>query len=132
MSTYAPIVRDAAGLEEGLVKIEDLRGRAQFCGTGGSTTRAFNPGWHTALDVRSMLVNAEALLRSALLRKESRGAHARSDYPTTDDQLAHVNFVVDRTSDGMRIGAQPIPPMPEHLAAAVQRSYALYTPEEME
>ncbi|MEA2643943.1 MAG: succinate dehydrogenase / fumarate reductase, flavoprotein subunit [Chloroflexota bacterium] len=132
MSTHAPIVRDAAGLEAGLVKIEDLRGRAQVCGTGGSTTRAFNPGWHTAFDIRSMLVNAEALLRSALLRKESRGAHARSDYPNAEDQLAHVNFVVDRTFDGMRISAQPIPPMPEHLAAAVQRSYAMYTPEEME
>jgi succinate dehydrogenase flavoprotein subunit len=132
MSTHAPIVRDAAGLEEGLEKIEVLRGRAQVCGTGGSTTRAFNPGWHTTLDVQSMLVNAEALLRSALLRKESRGAHARSDYPKTDDQLAHVNFVVDKTSDGMRVSAQQIPPMPEHLAAALERSYALYTPEETE
>jgi succinate dehydrogenase / fumarate reductase flavoprotein subunit len=132
MSTHAPIVRDAAGLEEGLEKITDLRGRAQVCGTGGSTTRAFNPGWHTALDIQSMLVNAEALLRSAQLRKESRGAHARSDYPKTDDELARVNFVVDKTSDGMRVSAQPIPPMPEHLAAALQRSYALYTPEETE
>jgi succinate dehydrogenase / fumarate reductase, flavoprotein subunit len=132
MSTYAPIVRDAAGLEAGLAKIEDLRGRARVCGTGGSTTRAFNPGWHTALDVRSMLVNAEALLRSALVRKESRGAHARSDFPKPDDQLAHVNFVVDKNTDGMRVTSQPIPPMPEHLAAALQRSYALYTPEEIE
>jgi succinate dehydrogenase / fumarate reductase, flavoprotein subunit len=132
MSTHAPIVRDAAGLEEGLEKIEELRGRALLCGTGGSTTRAFNPGWHTALDVQSMLVNAEALLRSAQLRKESRGAHARSDYPKTDEQLAHVNFVVDKTSDGMRVSSQPIPPMPEHLAAALQRSYAMYTPEETE
>jgi succinate dehydrogenase / fumarate reductase, flavoprotein subunit len=132
MSTHAPIVRDAAALEVGLEKIEDLRGRAQVCGTGGSTTRAFNPGWHTAVDVRSMLVNAEALLRSALLRKESRGAHARSDHPKTDDQLGHVNFIVDKTSDGMRVSAQPIPPMPEHLAGALQRSYAMYTPEETE
>jgi succinate dehydrogenase / fumarate reductase, flavoprotein subunit len=132
MSTHAPIVRDAAGLEEGLEKIEELRGRALLCGTGGSTTRAFNPGWHTTLDVQSMLVNAEALLRSALLRKESRGAHARSDYPKTDDQLAAINFVVDKTSDGMRVSSQSIPPMPEHLAAALQRSYAMYTPEETE
>jgi succinate dehydrogenase / fumarate reductase flavoprotein subunit len=132
MSTHAPIVRDEAGLEEGLEKIEDLRGRAKVCGTGGSTTRAFNPGWHTALDIQSMLVNAEALLRSALLRKESRGAHARSDYPKTDDQLAAVNFVVDKTSDGMRVSAKPIARMPDHLAAAIERSYAMYTPEEIE
>ena len=79
-----------------------------------------------------MLINAEALLLSALERKESRGAHARSDFPKPDDQLARVNFVVDKTSGGMRVSAQPIPPMPEHLAAALQRSYAVYTPEEIE
>jgi succinate dehydrogenase / fumarate reductase flavoprotein subunit len=132
MSAHAPIVRDAAGLEGGLEKIEDLRGRAQVCGTGGSATRAFNPGWHTALDVRSMLVNAEALLRSALERKESRGAHARSDYAKTDDQLVSVNFITKRTPHAMSVEAEAIPAMPAHLAEILHRSYATYTPEEME
>ncbi|HEV2033536.1 MAG TPA: FAD-binding protein [Candidatus Dormibacteraeota bacterium] len=132
MSKYAPIVRDGPGLEAGLGILRGIGQRAQTCGTGGSATKAFNPGWHTVYDVRSMLVNAEALLLSALERKESRGAHARSDYPKTDDELAHVNFVVQKTAEGMRVSAQPIPPMPEHLAAALQRSYATYTPEETE
>jgi succinate dehydrogenase / fumarate reductase flavoprotein subunit len=132
MSTHAPIVRDAAGLKGGLVKIEDLRERANVCGTGGSTTLAFNPGWHTSWDIRSMLVNAEALLRSALERKESRGAHARSDYPKTDDQLASVNYVTKQTPHGMSVEAQPIPTMPSHLAEILHRSHATYTPEEME
>jgi len=132
MSQHAPIVRDEAGLRAGLAKIRDLSDRAEKCGTGGSATRAFNPGWHTAFDIRSMLVNAEALLRSALERKESRGAHARSDYPKTDEQLGRVTFVVDKTIDGMRVRTEPIRPMPEHLAAAIQASYATYTPEEME
>jgi succinate dehydrogenase / fumarate reductase flavoprotein subunit len=132
MSKYAPIVRDGPGLEAGMEVLRDIGQRAQVCGTGGSATKAFNPGWHTAYDVRSMLVNAEALLLSALERKESRGAHARSDYPKTDDQLARVNFVVDKTREGMRVSAQPIPPMPEYLAAAIERSYATYTPEETE
>ena len=132
MSKYAPIVRDEPGLETGLDKLRDIGQRSLTCGTGGSATRAFNPGWHTAYDVRSMLINAEALLLSAIARKESRGAHARSDFPKLDDQLARVNFVVDKTSDGMRVSAQPIPPMPDHLAAVLQRSYAVYTPEEIE
>jgi succinate dehydrogenase / fumarate reductase flavoprotein subunit len=132
LSTHAPIVRDGPGLEAGLAKIREIKERTKHCGTGGSPTLAFNPGWHTAYDVRSMVVNAEALLLSALERKESRGAHARSDYPKTDEQLAHVNFVVEKTLEGMRVKAVPIPPMPEHLAAALQRSYAVYTPEEME
>ncbi len=132
LSKYAPIVRDGPGLEEGLHKIEDLKQRAQTVGAGGSATRAFNPGWHTAYDLRSMLVNAEALLRSAIERKESRGAHARSDFPKLDEQLGRVNFVVEKGADGMTVHAQTIPPMPDYLAEALHRSYATYTPEEIE
>ena len=132
LTQHAPIVRDGAKLEAGLAKIQDIGNRAERCGTGGSETRAFNPGWHTASDIRSMLVNAEALLRSALERKESRGAHARADYPKTDEQLGRVTFVVEKTADGMRVRTEPIAPMPDHLVAAISRSYATYTPEEME
>jgi succinate dehydrogenase / fumarate reductase flavoprotein subunit len=132
MSEYAPIVRDAAGLTAGLEKIGDLKPRAKASGTGGGSSLAFNPGWHTAYDLRSLLVNAEALLRSALVRKESRGAHARSDYPKPDDQLVALNFVVEKTSQGMQVRPEQRPPMPAYLADAVQRSYARYTPEETE
>ena len=132
MSTHAPIVRDEPGLRAGLEKILDLAARSRTCGTGATNSRAFNPGWHTAQDLRSMLVNAEALLRSALERKESRGAHARSDYPTTDDRLASVNYLVDRTPAGMQVTAEQRSPMPDYLAEAVRRSHATYTPEEME
>jgi succinate dehydrogenase / fumarate reductase flavoprotein subunit len=132
MTLHAPIVRDGPGLKAGLEKILDLAARSRICGTGGTTSLAFNPGWHTASDLRSMLVNAEALLRSALERKESRGAHARSDYPGTDEQLTSTNYVVERTADGMEVRAEERAPMPEYLAEAVRRSYARYTPEEME
>ncbi|GAC1470867.1 MAG: fumarate reductase/succinate dehydrogenase flavoprotein subunit [Candidatus Dormibacteraceae bacterium] len=132
MSVHAPIVRDGPGLQAGLDKILELEARATACGTGGSTSLAFNPGWHTATDVRSMLVNAEALLRAALERKESRGAHARSDYPKADDQLTSVNYVVEKTSEGMKVRAEVRSPMPEYLAEAVRHSYARYTPEETE
>ena len=79
-----------------------------------------------------MLVNAEALLRSAIERKESRGAHARSDFPKTDDQLSEVNYMVERSPQGMQVKAEPRPHMPDYLALAVQHSYARYTPEEIE
>jgi len=132
MSIHAPIVRDGPGLEAGLEKILELAARARTCGTGGSSTVAFNPGWHTAIDLRSMLVNAEALLRSALERKESRGAHARSDYPKTDDDLTSINYLVEKASDGMKVSVEQRPPMPDYLADAVHRSYARYTPEATE
>ena len=132
LSTHAPIVRDESGLKAGLAKIQDIAQRTMTCGSGGPATLAFNPGWHTAYDLRSMLVNAEGLLRSALERKESRGAHARSDFPKLDENLGRVNFIVEKTPDGMRVRAETMPPMPIHLAEALQRSYATYTPEETE
>jgi len=132
MTKHAPIVREGSELQAGLHLLLEIGERARSCGTGGSATRAFNPGWHTAYDLRSMLVNAEALLRSAIERTESRGAHARSDFPKTDEQLAHVNFIVEKTAAGMRVKADQIPPMPDYLAETVQHSYARYTPEETE
>ena len=132
LSKHAPIVRDEATLKEGLDKIMAIHEVVARCGTGGSGAKAFNPGWHTARDLGSMLVNAEALFRSAIARKESRGAHARSDFPKTDEQLARVNFVVDKTADGMRLRSESRPNLPGHLMDAVDRSYARYTPEETE
>jgi succinate dehydrogenase / fumarate reductase flavoprotein subunit len=132
MTRHAPIVRDGPGLEAGLEKLKDLAARSKRCGTGGSKTLAFNPGWHTAYDLRSMLVNGEALLRSALERKESRGAHARSDYPKLVEDLEAVNFFCEMTPGGMQVSAERRAPLPEHLADAVRHSYATYTPEETE
>ena len=132
MTKHAPIVRDGPGLEEGLVKIRDLEARVFASGTGGSRTLAFNPGWHTSHDLRSMVVNAEALLRSAIERKESRGAHARSDFPKTEDDLSSINFIVEKAEHGMSVKAERRPPLPQNLAEAVRHSYARYTPEEIE
>ncbi|HYM97824.1 MAG TPA: FAD-binding protein, partial [Candidatus Sulfotelmatobacter sp.] len=132
MTRFAPIVRDGPGLETGLETLQEIGARAVVCGTGGSRTLAFNPGWHTAVDLRSMLINAEALLRSAIERKESRGAHARSDFPKTLDELAGVNYVVEKSAQGMTVKAEARPPMPDYLAEAVRHSYARYTPEETE
>jgi succinate dehydrogenase / fumarate reductase, flavoprotein subunit len=132
MTRHAPIVRDGPGLEEGLQKIQALRARVEACGTGGSKSLAFNPGWHTAHDLQSMLVNAEALLRSALERKESRGAHARSDFPKTEDEFATMNFMVEKSAGGMTVKAETREPLPDYLAEAVYHSYARYTPEETE
>jgi len=132
MGTYAPIVRDGPTLEAGLQKITELAARVRKCGTGGGSSTAFNPGWHTANDLNSMVVNAEALLRSALERKESRGAHTRSDFPRLDEQLQGVNFVVEKCPDGMVVKPVSRPEMPPYLLEEVHHSFAKYTPEEME
>ncbi|HKF17387.1 MAG TPA: FAD-binding protein [Candidatus Dormibacteraeota bacterium] len=130
-ATHAPIIRDEAGLTRGLQKVLDLTERAEECGTGGPSGREFNPGWHTAEDLRSMLVNAEALFRCALERKESRGAHARSDHPRLDPRLAQVNMVVVRSEGGMSVRAVENEAIPYDLTEIISQSFARYTPEEM-
>jgi len=130
-TTYAPIIRDEAGLKRGLEIVLDLSERAEHCGTGGPSGRAFNPGWHTAHDLRSMLVNAEALFRSALERKESRGAHARSDYPKLDPRFAQVNLVVARSEAGMSVRAVENEAIPYDLTEIISQWFQKYTPEEM-
>jgi succinate dehydrogenase / fumarate reductase, flavoprotein subunit len=129
---YAPIVRDEAGLLEGLDRVLELRERAERCGTGGPTGRAFNPGWHTAQDLQHMLVNAEALFRCALERRESRGAHARSDYPKLDPRWGQCNLVVQKTrDDSMLVSAIENAPVPYGLTEVISQSFKKYTPEEM-
>jgi succinate dehydrogenase / fumarate reductase flavoprotein subunit len=128
---YAPIIRDEAGLREGLEKVLELGARVHECGTGGPSGRVFNPGWHTAQDLRSMLVNAEALFRSAIERKESRGAHARSDYPRLDPKWAQLNLVTEKTPDGMAVFAVENEPIPYDLTEVISQSFKRYTPEEI-
>ncbi|HEY4028594.1 MAG TPA: FAD-binding protein, partial [Candidatus Dormibacteraeota bacterium] len=128
---HAPIIRDRQSLGEGLRKVLELGERAERCGAGGPTGRAFNPGWHTAQDLRSMLVNAEALFRCALERRESRGAHARSDHPRPDPGFARVNMVVQRSEAGMVVAHVENEPLPYALTEIINQSFQRYTPEEM-
>jgi len=130
---HAPIIRDEESLRQGLEKVLDLKQRAAEIGTGGATTRAFNPGWHSALDLHAMLVNAEALFRSAIERKESRGAHARSDFPKLDPKWAQLNLMVRKGKDGeMTVAAVENPPIPYELTEVISQSFHKYTPEEHE
>jgi succinate dehydrogenase / fumarate reductase flavoprotein subunit len=78
--------------------------------------REYNSGWHTALDLPNLLTVAEAITRSALERKESRGAHFRKDYSGKDSTLAKLNLVVFKDGDGtMRIERRPVPGVPGEL-----------------
>jgi succinate dehydrogenase / fumarate reductase flavoprotein subunit len=128
---YAPIIRDQAGLMSGLEAVLELGDRASRCGTGGANGRSFNPGWHTAHDLRNMLVSAEALFRCALERKESRGAHARSDYPKLDPRWAQLNLVVEKSPDGMAVSAVENEAIPYELTEVISQSFKKYTPEEL-
>ncbi len=113
---------------DGLVK---LRQRAAQCKATGN--RQYNPGWHTALDLHSLLTVSEAVTRAALVRKESRGAQFRDDYPSKNSaQFGKVNSVIARGPDGqMQVRLEAIPPLPEELKDAIRAEANGQLPEEL-
>ena len=88
---------------------------------GVDGNREYNPGWHTTLDLRNLLTVSEAVARSALERRESRGAHFRDDYPTKGDQFGGFNIVVRKGESGeMHLARELIPFMREDLRKVIE------------
>jgi len=115
MQELVGIVRNEAEMRRGLDAIGKLRERATAVRIGGN--RAYNPAWHTALDLHNLLTVSEAIARSALERKESRGAHFREDFPAKDPAFGKFNVVV---ASGMRVRREPVPEMPGELKKIVE------------
>jgi succinate dehydrogenase / fumarate reductase, flavoprotein subunit len=83
--------------------------------------REYNPGWHTAIDLKNLLTISEAITRAAIDRKESRGGHFREDFPDKDPAAAKYNSVISKGTDGlMRLRREPIPELPEHLKQVIE------------
>jgi succinate dehydrogenase / fumarate reductase flavoprotein subunit len=119
MQDLVGIVRSQHEMEEALQELEALKQRAEKVGVPGN--REYNPGWHTALDLRHLLIVSEAIALSALARKESRGGHFRDDYPEKDPAFATFNHVVRRGANGeMELARETIPPLPAELAAIIE------------
>jgi succinate dehydrogenase / fumarate reductase, flavoprotein subunit len=115
MQTLVGIIRTEGELRKALEENAGLRQRLGRVKVEGG--RAFNPAWHLALDLHSMLSVAEAVTLGALERKESRGGHTRDDYPFTDERFGTVNVVIKRADGGLAVSLEPIPPMPPELKA---------------
>jgi succinate dehydrogenase / fumarate reductase flavoprotein subunit len=83
--------------------------------------REYNPGWHTAIDLKHLLTISEAITRAAIDRKESRGGHFREDFPEKDPVAAKYNSVISKDADGlMQLRREPIPALPEHLKQVIE------------
>ncbi len=123
MMEHANLMRDEDSLKEGLGKVLALKDRLGDIKVGG--TRLFNPGWHTAQDIRYLVQISEIILRTALERKERRGAQWRLDYDGPDEELGKINFIVTKNDQGeVGIERREIQPLPEHLASLFEEEKA--------
>jgi succinate dehydrogenase / fumarate reductase flavoprotein subunit len=118
MQDLIGIFRNEADLQKGLNQIQILKERTEQVRVDGS--RLFNPGWHLARDLKSMLTVSEAVALSALARKESRGAHSRIDYANYDDTWARQNNIVARDGSEMKLRQLPIVEMPPELQSVLE------------
>jgi succinate dehydrogenase / fumarate reductase flavoprotein subunit len=119
MQDLVGIVRTEAEMQQALDEIARLSLRVARAGIAGH--RQYNNGWHTALDLGNMLEVSEAVTRAALLRKESRGAQFREDFPNKDPEWGKYNIIVKRGAEGeMVVEKRPVTPLPDELKAIIE------------
>ncbi|MEO7730383.1 MAG: FAD-binding protein, partial [Kofleriaceae bacterium] len=116
MSKGVGIVREKTELETAIAELEGLKEEARTMKAPGASQ--YNPGWHEALSMRSLLVTSEAVTRAALMREESRGAHTRTDHPGESPEWVKYNVIIKKAADGsMNVEKRPKPEGPAHLVA---------------
>jgi succinate dehydrogenase / fumarate reductase flavoprotein subunit len=119
MQALVGIVRLEGEMQEALVKIASFNERAARVGIDGH--REFNAGWHTCIDLRNLLDVSEAIARSAIERKESRGGHFRDDFPDKKEEFSTFNFGTKRAADGtMKVSRIPLAPLPPELKQVIE------------
>ncbi len=115
MNRGVGIVRTRGELEQALRELDELKAEAATMRAPG--TSQYNPGWHEALSMRSLLVTSEAVTRAALAREESRGAHSRLDHPGESADWVQYNIIIKKAAGGMEVEKRQRPDGPAHLVA---------------
>ena len=121
MQAQVGIVRNDADLRSALDSLLRLQERVKRVEAPGN--REYNAGWHTALDLRNLMVVSEAVTRSAIERQESRGAHFREDYLGKNEAWGKTALVIRRAESGaMEVRREPLPPLPENLQRIIDEN----------
>ena len=119
MQDLVGIVRVESEMQQALDAIEQLRARSERAGIAGN--REYNNGWHTTIDLGNMMVVSEAITRAAVLRKESRGAQFREDFPGKDPEWGKYNIVISRgADDDMQVERRALTPIPDELMKVIE------------
>jgi len=115
MNDLVGLIRRESEVKQALGELEKFRDRAAAVAVSGG--RAYNPGWHVALDLRNMLLVAECVAIAALERQESRGGHTREDFPAMSPEWRKVNLILTLSGDKVELTHKPLPVMrPDQLA----------------
>jgi succinate dehydrogenase / fumarate reductase flavoprotein subunit len=121
MQSLVGIIRTEAELLAARDRLAEFDERAAKVAVEGN--RWFNPGWHMALDLESMLAVAHSTTLGAIERKESRGGHTRDDYPGASEELGKLNMVIRLGPGGYSVTPEPLPEMPPELAALLEEAH---------
>lgn len=123
MWKYVGIARNETSLRNGLVAIHGLRNSFRGVRVRGSLKG--NDELKTALETEKMFDVCECVIRSALQRKESRGAHYRTDYPKEDDKNWMANIITRKIEGKIELSTRPVPKLKGPLKSAVQKRIAV-------
>ncbi len=107
MDKYFYVFREESGMTEGLKKIKELKERFKNVAIVDKSS-VYNTDLTYVLETEFMLDVAEVIAVGALLRKESRGAHARFDYPKRDDENFLKHTLAYYTPEGPKIEYIPV------------------------
>ncbi|MHA2090069.1 MAG: fumarate reductase/succinate dehydrogenase flavoprotein subunit [Candidatus Kariarchaeaceae archaeon] len=119
MDEYVGIIRTEDGIQLGIQKLEELRKRVKNAAAKG--TRKYNPGWHQVIDLDNMILSGLLLAKAALARKESRGAHTRDDFPSSNENLAKIIYILRKDlGDEIELVEETLPPIPEDLRTLIR------------
>jgi len=113
MQSLVGIFRAREDVQKALGELEKFKERLANTSVEGS--RMFNPGWHMAIEMKSMLTVSEAVARSALVREESRGAHSRIDFPELSAEWGTKNNIIWREGDAMSLRQDTLSELPAEL-----------------
>jgi succinate dehydrogenase / fumarate reductase, flavoprotein subunit len=120
MNDLVGLIRREHEVKQALQELEKFKERAAAVSAPGG--RAYNPGWHYALDLRNMLLVAECVAMAALERQESRGGHTREDYPNASPEWRKINLILTLPGDQVTMVRQPLPTMRPDLLALFEKS----------
>ena len=119
MQNLVGIVRREEEMVQALAGLSKLWERARKVAVHGH--REYNPGWHTAIDLKHLLTISQAITHAAIGRQESRGGHFRDDFPNKGATEGQMNIVLRKEADGsMEVRQEKIPQMPEHLQQIIE------------